>query len=609
MLDGGAGNDRLYGSIGNDTLIGGDGTTDIADYRNFTQSVTIDLGIGRATLADGTGEQSLVGIEYVVGGSGNDSILGDSLNNFIFDRLGNDTYDGAGGGFDAIDYTTLSASTSWITVDIAAGRATTSGFGNDWFTNIEAIYASAGNDSFLGSNGNDYFRGEGGNDTIAGGAGTADRASYSELGAARSVTVNLALGGATVSGGIGNDSLINIENILGGAGNDSILGDGNTNYFFGLGGDDTLSGAEGNDTFEGSSGNDFASYATANDTIEAFLSNNADPGRAEGADGSDQLFGIEGLIGGNSSDTLSGNSAVNTLMGGDGNDSLVGGGGNDLLDYGAGNDEFVFRSGFHTDDLTLMGGAGDNDYLNLGSGWISGPVTNNDWINFQRLDTVNNDTIVMYTQGWERVVCFAEGTRIVTPSGEDAVENLRAGDMVLAMRDGQAGFEPLRWVGFMDVAVPRNATMAAKTAPILIKAGAIAPGMPTRDLRVSPDHAMEVDGHLIPAKHLVNGSSIIQETWCRKVRYFHLELEAHGLLLSEGTWSESYLDDGNRHAFNNAAMTGLFLDFEAGRSIGQYDHQACLPVLRQGLRLDEIHGRVLRRAERLARGEKPRRLD
>jgi hypothetical protein len=202
------------------------------------------------------------------------------------------------------------------------------------------------------------------------------------------------------------------------------------------------------------------------------------------------------------------------------------------------------------------------------------------------------------------VFCFAEGTRIVTPNGEDAVENLRAGDMVLAMRDGQAGFEPLRWVGFMDVAVPRNATMAAKTAPILIKAGAIAPGMPARDLRVSPDHAMEVDGHLIPAKHLVNGSSIIQEVWCRRVRYFHLELEAHGLLLSEGTWSESYLDDGNRHAFNNTAMTGLFLDFEAGRSKGQYDHQACLPVLRQGLKLDEIHGRLALRAEELARGAK-----
>jgi hypothetical protein len=172
------------------------------------------------------------------------------------------------------------------------------------------------------------------------------------------------------------------------------------------------------------------------------------------------------------------------------------------------------------------------------------------------------------------------------------------------MRNSHAGFEALRWVGFMDVVVPRKAAMAAKTAPILIKAGALAPSMPARDLRVSPDHAMETDGYLIPAKHLVNGSSIVQEVWCRRVRYFHLELEAHGLLLSEGTWSESYLDDGNRHAFNNAALTGLFLDFEAGRSKGQYDHQTCLPVLRQGLKLDEIHGRIALRGHELVRAEK-----
>jgi hypothetical protein len=54
-------------------------------------------------------------------------------------------------------------------------------------------------------------------------------------------------------------------------------------------------------------------------------------------------------------------------------------------------------------------------------------------------------------------------------------------------------------------------------------------------------------------------------------------------------------------------MTGLFLDFEAGRSIGQYDHQACLPVLRQGLKLDEIHGRLALRAEELAQPVKAQR--
>jgi hypothetical protein len=326
--------------------------------------------------------------------------------------------------------------------------------------------------------------------------------------------------------------------------------------------------------------------------------NDATPGAAEGGAGSDVIYGIQGVIGSDHNDSLLGNNGANTLLGGNGVDTLSGGASSDWLDFGAGDENFL-RDVSETGNDTLIGGLG-NDTLDLGSNW-SFLSNSGGYLLYQD----QNDTI--YTQGWENVVCFAEGTRIVTPNGEDAVENLRAGDMVLAMRDGQAGFEPLRWVGFMDVAVPRNAAMAAKTAPILIKAGAIAAGMPARDLRVSPDHAMEVDGHLIPAKHLVNGSSIIQEVWCKRVRYFHLELEAHGLLLSEGTWSESYLDDGNRHAFNNAAMTGLFLDFEAGRSKGQYDHQACLPVLRHGLKLDEIHGRLALRAEELARGAKGRR--
>jgi len=66
------------------------------------------------------------------------------------------------------------------------------------------------------------------------------------------------------------------------------------------------------------------------------------------------------------------------------------------------------------------------------------------------------------------------------------------------------------------------------------------------------------------------------------------------------------LDDGNRHAFNNTAITGLFLDFEAGRSVGQYDQQACLPVLRQGLKLEEIHGRLTLRASELTRAVRRR---
>ena len=64
------------------------------------------------------------------------------------------------------------------------------------------------------------------------------------------------------------------------------------------------------------------------------------------------------------------------------------------------------------------------------------------------------------------------------------------------------------------------------------------------------------------------------------------------------------MDDGNRHAFNNAALTGLFLDFEAGRSTDQYDEQACLTVPRQGLQRVLIHGQIALRAEELAKAKK-----
>jgi hypothetical protein len=386
----------------------------------------------------------------------------------------------------------------------------------------------------------------------------------------------LTSGGDIISGVSGDDSLIanaGADFLGGGVGNDTLVGGSGDGQFF-------LAGDNNDSVVGGTGSNQTGSGGPGDDTLMA-------------GGGPNQL--LRGLDG---DDSLLGSSIGETLEGGIGVDVMSGGAGNDWIDFGDGNENFL-RTAADIGNDTLIGGLGNNT-LDLGSNWEFLSETGGFSLYRDESDTI-------YAQQWE-VVCFAEGTRIVTPNGEDAVENLRAGDMVLAMRDGQAGFEPLRWVGFMNIAVPRNTAMAAKTAPILIKAGALAPGMPARDLRVSPDHAMEIDGHLIPAKHLVNGESIIQETWCRRVRYFHLELEAHGLLLSEGTWSESYLDDGNRHAFNNAAMTGLFLDFEAGRSKGQYDHQACLPVLRHGLKLDEIHGRLVRRAEELAREEKPRRL-
>ena len=415
----------------------------------------------------------------------------------------------------------------------------------------DTIFGGSGNDSLIGGTVGDSLNGGEGDDTILPGQSTLDLSndrvdgddgndwvSYANVSAPASATINLLTGSVS---GYASDTLTSVENAIGSAANDSIVGTGAGNWLIGGNGNDTLAGGEGNDTLIGDNGadslvggsetDDWASYVGATSGVSVNLA--VPVPVASGGAGADTLSDIEGLIGSNFADTLLGNNGSNTLTGGGGSDSLFGGGGNDLLDYGAGNDVFEWRSDFAPGNLTLIGGDGGNDYLNLGANWVAvqdGAFTR--WTQDGEADT-------LYSLGWETILCFAQGTRIVTPNGEDSVENLRAGDMVLAMRDGQAGFEPLRWVGFMDVAVPRNAAMAARTAPVLIKAGALAAGMPARDLRVSPDHAMEIDGNLIPAKHLVNGVSIFQESWCRRVRYFHLELEAHGLLLSEGTRSRA----------------------------------------------------------------------
>jgi hypothetical protein len=190
--------------------------------------------------------------------------------------------------------------------------------------------------------------------------------------------------------------------------------------------------------------------------------------------------------------------------------------------------------------------------------------------------------------------CFVSGTRIATARGEVAVEDLRIGDLVLTMQGG-AALQPIRWIGHTRVDVTRQPDRS-KAALILIKAGALDDGVPYRDLRVSPEHAMLLEGHLVPARLLVNGSTIVQEVWCQAVTYWHVELESHGLLVSDGAISESYFDDGNRKHFDNHAVTTLVKDFASERANNRYAEHACRPVLEAGPVLQRIHLHLARLA-------------
>ena len=154
------------------------------------------------------------------------------------------------------------------------------------------------------------------------------------------------------------------------------------------------------------------------------------------------------------------------------------------------------------------------------------------------------------TEVFLSTVCYAAGTHIQTVTGERTVESLMQGDIVLTLAGGELIAQPVKWIGRRRIdltAHPRLETVA----PIRIRRGAFADNMPHSDLLLSPDHAVFVDGRLICARQLVNGTTISQEKSLPSVEYFHVELDAHAILLAEGLPAESYLNTGNRGFFAN----------------------------------------------------------
>jgi hypothetical protein len=187
--------------------------------------------------------------------------------------------------------------------------------------------------------------------------------------------------------------------------------------------------------------------------------------------------------------------------------------------------------------------------------------------------------------------CFAAGTRILTPDGEVAVENIVPGQEVLTAREGSETVAEVIWVGQRTIDLARHA-MPEKVRPVRILAGAFGPGLPERDLRVSPDHALYIDGHLIEAKTLVNGVTVIVEQNTRYVTYHHIELARHDVVLAEGLPAETYLESGNRMMFeSDARPMVLHPDFAAVSR-----KNACAPLLHDGRIVTAARQRLLDRA-------------
>ncbi|HLB98496.1 MAG TPA: Hint domain-containing protein, partial [Acetobacteraceae bacterium] len=156
--------------------------------------------------------------------------------------------------------------------------------------------------------------------------------------------------------------------------------------------------------------------------------------------------------------------------------------------------------------------------------------------------------------------CFRGGTHIMTDRGDVAVEDLAVGDLVPTVLGGTAA--PIIWIGRRQVDCAHH-PKTRQVWPIRVAAGAFGPGQPHTDLFLSPDHAVYVNEVLIPVKHLINGSTIVQVP-VERVTYYHIELPRHDVLLAEGLPAESFLDmrDGSNYA-NRPGPVRLYSDFSA----------------------------------------------
>ena len=184
--------------------------------------------------------------------------------------------------------------------------------------------------------------------------------------------------------------------------------------------------------------------------------------------------------------------------------------------------------------------------------------------------------------------CFAAGTRILTMRGEVAVEDLTQGDKVIT-HEGEE--RPIIWIGRREVDIAAH-RRPETVRPVIVEPDALGDGMPARRLMVSPDHALFLEGVLVPAKELLNWTSIRQDNTASRVTYYHLELPRHDVIFAEGVPAESYLDTGHRGIFDNAEAT---VTAHPALMQQRREKEGCAPLCLGGSVLDAIRQRLASR--------------
>jgi hypothetical protein len=368
--------------------------------------------------------------------------------------------------------------------------------------------------------------------------------------------------------------------------NDSVVGSADGDSISGLGGNDTLLGNGGADTLLGGADNDLLNSGVGSSGDSIY-----------GDAGDDQIIATGDamtIAGGGNSDLISVTGANNFISAAEGDQNNQAG------------DDKIYISG---DGNTVNGAAGGDtvyfDGANSGGNFLEGGSPNGGTADFLVVTSgawsVSGDTL--YTEGgistlsgFEVVICFAEGSDILTAHGEVRVEKLQAGDLVATVSGQGAPMKPVLWVGRRKLRLAGNPA-ASLLAPVRIAAGALGECTPHRDLLVSPDHCLYVDGALVPARLLVNGTTITVERDLAEVTYYHVELEGHDVLLANGAAAESWLDAGNRAWFENAGVAMMQVADAPDAYATATGAKLCAPVLQGGEKLAAIRDAIALRGE------------
>lgn len=280
--------------------------------------------------------------------------------------------------------------------------------------------------------------------------------------------------------------------------------------------------------------------------------------------------------------------------------------GNTITGVGAGSDynqlSFVFK------DAAVKSSSDGDLYTTSRDVTISNLTIDYDRVNKngKTMDSIsdiggNDDTMT--------AACYCKGTLIMTAAGEIPVEELGLGDELVT---STGNLEPVIWLGSSTINCERQ-LHKDKAYPVRIVKDAFGLNLPKRDLFVSPDHSLYIDGAMIPAYCLINGTTITQDMTEKMVTYYHVELPKHNAILAEGLPAESYLEtsEENRHFFKQSnSLNVIKMDIQypvcpegtpAWRHI--WDTQGYAPLTQSGPVLESVKAKLALRAQELTAKE------